>query len=631
MPASAVDYGVVRVREALLTMSCVNRVFDSGVIIWQAVNVVSGRVTVWNALQTTSVHISIFLGFKLIHGGPLTKMYNSNTYQIGLLLQGLVFATRVSYYTINTASMEDAILMHRVYILKMVVTMNVFAACSYMPTHVWRLFLFPVFMASWLWWHLQAAYLSVGPVIVLLIIVASAERWRTRLESLSWNNFQMMHELKDAYASLEHALQEVRDAHTSIEQLLSAQQRMLTSLFDASCICNTSGFITQCTQHLEQLLMQSGENERATLTGKHLSSLAASEEDNERLRMFLQQAAAESALHNALTIQASLLIGVPESRSDSVLEVKLFCIRIPSLQAPVSSEILHSEHGGFFIGLQAQHQRDTMQSDSTHVVPMKEAGDVCVDDKASSRVECLDEVQCEVQCAPLTTMCNSIDNHEGADVPKHALPFNTDASVPMRCVSGTVPQPTPTDMESCSSTSLYSTFITLENTFLSVARRKHKPRGKARSEPPDIGDRTFDVAEHVESDQQLSRCDYRDRAKSSSDGDDTLTSSASNMESSGTDIIASLNMSTMLALRATGMPSLGSLLHDENRCVACGFGISHSKQKCKLGFSCNRCHLSHGGLSRSDLHKRNCLNIQAGSLEVDSVSFLRQRYMGDLI
>jgi hypothetical protein len=597
MSVSVEEYEVIRVREALLTLFALSRVNDCGMMVWHAVYAMAGEITLWNAINMASLHILTFVGFKLIHGGPLTNMYNANTCRIGLIFQAMIFLTRVFACTLSCMAIEEDILMHRTYLLKMTMIMTLFTSCSYVPAHWWTVFLYPVFTICWLWWHFQCAYMRIGPVVVLVLLIALADNWRTRQENLSWTNFQMMYEVKHAHASLEQALQEVKDAHASIGQLLSAQQRMLASLFDASCICDNSGYITQCTQHLEQLLMKSGAHDSAELAGRHLSSLAASEADNERLRMFLHQAAAGSALHNALTIQASLVSGVTESGHNVVLEAKLFCICIPSLQAPVSSELLYSKHGGFFIGLQTQQQRDIHESDNTHVVPMDEA----------------------------FQSSNFIKDSKVAASPQPEQLLNADDRVPIFIATGTLPGPTHTDLKSCSSSSAFSEFIRLENTFLTVARRKRKPSGQAKSEPPNIGDRTFDVAGcHVESqsDGHISEC--MEQPTSTDDGDDELTSSASNMESHGTDVIVTPNMGIMLALRARGIPSVGSLSHSEGHCVICDFTKPHSKSKCKYGFSCKRCHLSHMGLSRSDMRKRNKSNIQGGCLEVDRVLLFRR-------
>jgi hypothetical protein len=235
-----------------------------------------------------------------------------------------------------------------------------------------------------------------------------------------------------------------------------------------------------------------------------------------------------------------------------------------------------------------------------------------VDDNASRRVECLTKPH----CVPSAAKCSSINSSVPvAEAPKPTRLFTDDGSAPVYLSSGTMPRPVPTDAKSCSSESNYSTFITLENTFLTVARRKHNFRGQAHSEPPNIGDRTIDLFEHTKS----SQCN--DEAKIMSEGDNTLLSSASDWESHGTDIIVDTcmpnamgqcgfsNITTLLALRARRIPSLGSLLHAEGRCASCDFN-KHSRLQCRYGFACDRCHLPHKGISRKALRKRNSSNIR---------------------
>mmetsp|Transcript_122887 Transcript_122887/g.236936 ORF Transcript_122887/g.236936 Transcript_122887/m.236936 type:complete len:508 (-) Transcript_122887:47-1570(-) len=173
-------------------------------------------------------------------------------------------------------------------------------------------------------------------------------------------------ELKDALASNEKMLQDLQDAHACNEQLLSAQKRMLSSLFDASCFCDTMGCITECTHHMQQMLSNIHDNQ-TTLVGRHLSSFAVSIQEGERISDFLRQAA-ESTVHNAITIQASLVSGLKEPADVPFIRVKLFCIPLPSLHKAGSSEIF-SETSGFFVGLQNLQNLDT---DGTEAHDMQE-------------------------------------------------------------------------------------------------------------------------------------------------------------------------------------------------------------------------------------------------------------------
>jgi hypothetical protein len=104
-----------------------------------------------------------------------------------------------------------------------------------------------------------------------------------------------------------------------------------------------------------------------------------------------------------------------------------------------------------------------------------------------------------------------------------------------------------------------------------------------------------------------------------------LSSVASGLESQGTEILLPelperkgdgqrknldgvVSISAVAEMQASGIPSIGSLLHAEGRCVACAFARGH-KRKCSFGFACDRCHLPHEGLSRKDLRKWNRANI----------------------
>jgi len=111
---------------------------------------------------------------------------------------------------------------------------------------------------------------------------------------------------------------------------------MLSSVFDASAVCDGAGRFRDCTPHFNQLL---GGRDLST---SQLWELGATPEESDRLMTFLRHAV-ENATHCAVTVQASIKGTV------DIIDVKLFAVLLPNRAEQENTQQL-------FVGVQTQER-----------------------------------------------------------------------------------------------------------------------------------------------------------------------------------------------------------------------------------------------------------------------------------
>jgi hypothetical protein len=128
-----------------------------------------------------------------------------------------------------------------------------------------------------------------------------------------------------------------------------ALQSMLSSLFDASCVCDSDGQLTSCTPQLRELL---GSDD--PLLGCKLADFAASKSEEERLCAFLQRAG-ENAVREAAKTRVCLQPMSCESRQP--IEFIVYAVKLPEIRQLWQDEKMESADccavEGLSVGLQS--------------------------------------------------------------------------------------------------------------------------------------------------------------------------------------------------------------------------------------------------------------------------------------
>jgi PAS domain-containing protein len=128
-----------------------------------------------------------------------------------------------------------------------------------------------------------------------------------------------------------------------------ALQSMLSSLFDASCVCDSDGQLTSCTPQLRELL---GSDD--PLLGCKLADFAASKSEEECLCAFLQRAG-ENAVREAAKTRVCLQPMSCESRQP--IEFIVYAVKLPEIRQLWQDEKMESADccavEGLSVGLQS--------------------------------------------------------------------------------------------------------------------------------------------------------------------------------------------------------------------------------------------------------------------------------------
>jgi len=125
---------------------------------------------------------------------------------------------------------------------------------------------------------------------------------------------------------------------------MSAQQSMLGSLFDASCVCDDTGRISQQSPQMKQLLAPQND-----LTGTPFASFTKHNEQR-RVQRFVE-IAWRTAFTRAATMQTTIRCAGVDQNDGIGLEAKIYCLRLPRPAIATESMSMWA-HGGLFLGLQ---------------------------------------------------------------------------------------------------------------------------------------------------------------------------------------------------------------------------------------------------------------------------------------
>jgi len=221
-----------------------------------------------------------------------------------------------------------------------------YVACmSFIPDREFWMIICPIFGSSWIAYHINTLTLSVpsfvsacavGFLMVVMLIIA-----RFRTEELHRHSFLLSRELKQVCSELEEAM--------------SAQKSILSTLFDASCICSMAGEITQATPQMSELLAL---NEEVLVRTNVVSLLPPQEQ--KRVGDFLnstwQSGVAKTAMIQTHLCRgaASALASETNASDSNIFEARIYCVRLAGASKGTQSMQLWA-HSGLFLGLQEVH------------------------------------------------------------------------------------------------------------------------------------------------------------------------------------------------------------------------------------------------------------------------------------
>lgn len=300
-----------------------------------------GQLDAFTACMHLTPQVVLTLCLRPIRCALLESSYRRpHVYGVGVHL--VVFVSAMVLRLNACVRMEAGILQHRFFLITTIAVLLFMTAFFYVPGRIWFFIEMPCYFVCWLTFHYKVTFLTRSCVVTGLCACGLGTFARNMSYKLTWENFQMTRELKMA--------------HDSLQQVLAAQEVMLASLFDASCICDADGGITSAAPQMEQLL--AGEGNIMNVLGVHFASFATSNQEAARIQSFLQQVA-QSVTPHALTIQTSLSkwgCPVVSMTDQEITEAKLFCIRLPGSCDSASLEAHLWAHRGLFIGLQVLPQ-----------------------------------------------------------------------------------------------------------------------------------------------------------------------------------------------------------------------------------------------------------------------------------
>lgn len=167
-----------------------------------------------------------------------------------------------------------------------------------------------------------------------------------------------------------HANELLVKERSLLQSMQDSLRGILSSIFDASCVCDVNGQLLECSPHLQDILKFSPTSEDCehddSLIGSNLCSFTVSPLESQRLKEFLKNATA-TAQHQAAKIQCSFVCQPAGS-----LEASLYAINLP---VATSSE---EGQGGLFISMSWQSlDLDTRRQEALSSIEISEQPIAC--------------------------------------------------------------------------------------------------------------------------------------------------------------------------------------------------------------------------------------------------------------
>lgn len=280
----------------------------------------------FTGLQLTSVGLLIpqvlLFGSFFLCKQHLDRLIDRWPVIAGSGVQVLAHWTAVYVLVVYSLRLPDEVMRHR-FFLTVWLPAFISALLFYMPSFVFISFVCPAYICSWFAFHLAIGFLPVTAIVFALSFVSVVIYGHHLQTTIMWNGFQAKEEL----------VQERQRLQSMQESLLG----ILSSIFDASCVCDRHGQLLECSPHLQEILRCSPQ------LGMNLCSFTATEAEHARLEEFLLSTLANPC-PRAAKLQCSFRgrHAVPlSSEGGGLIEACLYAIVLPATKSPtVESDTL---------------------------------------------------------------------------------------------------------------------------------------------------------------------------------------------------------------------------------------------------------------------------------------------------
>jgi len=262
------------------------------------------------------VPVSVVIGVLRIH-----RYYSGTTMSVLWCTVCQVSVHFAVQLLIVSASLQmpSELMRHRVFLSAYVPSLAHMCLIGYCPPTVFLYTVCPGSMIIWLAFHVHVGFMPSSMVM-----------WGIMQSAVMYGVFKML--VDHRWKAFQDAAELKRHKHM-LEATQATLDGMLSSVFDASCVCDSRGILQSCTQQFQHLL---GAGRGIT---EQLGDLTTTDGERERLRDFLQHTSTV-AFNQATKIQVSLqplseqqLSQQPEANVQSKspsLEVDLYGILLPA-------------------------------------------------------------------------------------------------------------------------------------------------------------------------------------------------------------------------------------------------------------------------------------------------------------
>jgi len=282
----------------------------------------------------------LFLCAEVTH--KLSRKFDKSQAMLVVCIGQLLFISVGSFFLMQLALAEPTdLVLHRTYFSISIAMLFGAPYIFQMPPRVFAFVFCPLWSLGWLRFHFLAGYIE--DISQFLLTVLSVYMFSSAVILVRERIAQFGFELFQTTRSLE----EERKLLKATEHVLHG---MLSSLWDASCTCDTHGVISTSSPHLNQLLGAAED-----LVGSGLCDFAANKADAERLQKFLQNTASAGE-RQALRLQCALR---PQGVDCQVYDAVLHGIRLPP-RATVQAGRSVGGRTTLFVGIKASAPEATV-------------------------------------------------------------------------------------------------------------------------------------------------------------------------------------------------------------------------------------------------------------------------------
>lgn len=301
--------------------------FVPAFFVMSALQVVTGAVKVDQRSVGIALFIYTFFGLLWSCSRQLECALKKWPVILGSAVQLVGHALFVIGSVVGALFMSTELMQHRSFLTNYF-TLMLSSSAFFVPRPVFLFLICPMYISGWLAFHILAGFVNVPCFVYGLITVVG----------VAWLRKSQDQGLRDAFDARDALLKERQSLQIMQESLLG----VVSSIFDASCICDSNGQTSEGCPQLEAIIDCIPRDQGVGCNGINLCASAATDDERQRLQAFLQSAIV-SARHQAAKIQCSF-----RRKLGGIVEACLYAIVLPD---PLSSG---DQCDSLFVVVQAQ-------------------------------------------------------------------------------------------------------------------------------------------------------------------------------------------------------------------------------------------------------------------------------------